>query len=80
MKEIKFTIGNSLLWHSLYFDFELVNEVHDDLMFAYFITQELKAMGIQEKAKQVKIFDENNRLIASSSDISVTGSLKYIKE
>lgn len=80
MKELKFTLGNSLLWHSFFFEFEMVNEVHDDLLFAYIITQELKTLGIQESAKQVKIYDENNTLIAFSPDISQTASLKYIND
>ncbi len=77
MKEIRFTISNSPLWHSFYFDLELVNEVNDDIMCAYLLTQELKLLGIKEPAKKVIILDENHSVIASSNDISVQGSLRY---
>lgn len=78
MKEIRFTLGNSPLWHSLYWDCQLNgNEVYDDLTFAYLITQELRKMGIQEPAKRFKVFDENKNEIAHSDDLSETAKLKY---
>lgn len=77
MKEIRFTIANSPLWHSFFLEFELTNEINDDFNIALLITQELKVMGIHEPAKKVKIFDDNHKLLASSTDITITNSLKY---
>ena len=76
MKEIRFTIGNSIAWHSLFFDLELNNLLQSELALAYLITQELKTMGISESAKQVKVFDENHKEIASTKDITEIGTLK----
>ena len=78
MKEIRFTLGKSLMWHSLYFDLEVTDVLQSELALAYFITQELKTMGISESAKQVKVFDENHKEIASSKDIAEIGTLKII--
>ncbi len=77
MKEIRYTLGNSPIWHNFFFEFELVNENYDDMMLAYLITQELKAMGIKESAKQVKIYNDNHQLIAHSPDITKPTFLKY---
>lgn len=78
MKEIRYTLGNSPLWHSLYLDFDLSdNEIHDDTMLANLITEELRRTGIQESAKRVKVLDERNNEIAHSDDISEVNKLKF---
>ncbi len=79
MKEIRFTLGNSIVWHSIYLDFKLQNEIHDELMIALLITQELKRLGAQEMAKQVQVLDESKNIIAMSSDISEIGKFEYCK-
>jgi len=70
MKEIRYTLGDSPLWHSLYVDIVLESEVKNDLIFAYLITQELRRMGIRESAKKFVVLDENKKVIAHSEDIS----------
>lgn len=80
MKEIRFTLDDSPLWHSLYIDYELSDEIIDDIFFAYLITQELRRMGIQEPAKQLIVFDEKHKQIAKSKDISKTAKLKFSKQ
>ena len=78
MKEIRFTLGNSPIWHSMYIDYTLRDETQDDLMFAYLVTQELQKMGAHEPAKRFRLFDEQNKLIAESENISEPCKLKFI--
>ena len=68
------------MWHSFYLEYELTSDVHDDLVFAYLITQELQKMGIKEPAKRLKVFDGNNNEIAYSNNFSEIAQLKYTKQ
>lgn len=80
MIEIRYTIGNSVVWHSIYLDFKFQNETHDELMIALILTQELKRLGIQDSAKQVIVLNEDRCVIAKTSDISEIGKFEYSNE
>jgi len=77
MKEIRYTLGDSPLWHSLYIEHELSREVCDDILFANIITQELHKMGIEEPVKKFKLLDSNQKEIAYSNDLSEYCKLTY---
>lgn len=76
--EIRFTLGDSNIWHSIYTDFDIFNEVQTGQVVANIITSEIHKIQKESlKAKKVIIIDEEGKTIAKSSDICNVESLTF---
>lgn len=79
MARIKFTIGESDVWHEIQIDYELSRQqFRDEHDLSYIIKNEQERCQ-SGKAKKVEIYDESGNLIAKSPDILDWNKLEYIK-
>lgn len=79
MTKIKFTLGDSDVWHEIELDYLLTNQVfRDEQDLSYIIKREQDRCSFK-KAKRVEIYDANGILLAESSDILEWGKLEYKK-
>lgn len=70
MKEIRFTLGESDVWHTIAADFDMINELQTGQAVASIITNELNVIrNCKGKPKRVEIRDGNGSLMAVSKDI-----------
>ncbi len=77
MTEIRFTLGDSDVWHIIRLDYELTKELfRDEHDLSYLIKREQDKCN-NFKAKKVNVFDNNGRLLASSPNILEFGKLEY---
>lgn len=78
MKKIRFTIGDSDVWHQIEADFDVYNEVQTGQVVASIIAEEMKRIRNTDlKPKKVEILNEKDALIASSTDICIIEELKF---
>lgn len=78
MKEIRFTIGDSNIWHSIFAEIDFISEVQTETVVAAVIQEELeKIRRNREKQKKVKILDEKGNVIGQTSDICNIGNFSY---
>ena len=77
MARIRFTIGDSPIWHEIQMDFKLTEEVfRDEHDLSYIIKKEQERLQWY-KAKKVEVLDDQGNLKAKSSDILEWGKLEY---
>lgn len=78
MKEIRFTIGDSDTWHSIYAEIDLISEIQTETVVAALIQEELeKIRRNKEKQKKVKILDEKGNVIGQTPNICDIGKFSY---
>ena len=76
-KEIRFTIGDSDIWHSFYLNYDLCKvPIQDEIKLSCIIKQEQDKCryGI---AKKVEVRDEKGNLIARTEDIMKECTMTY---
>lgn len=77
MKEIRFTLGDSDIWHSIYADIDIDSPIQVETVIADIIGCELsKIRNKKAPQKYVKFYDEQGKLIGESPDICELGSFK----
>lgn len=77
MTEIRFTLGDSDVWHIIQLDYKLSKqELKDEHILSAIIKNEQDKCK-ELKAKKVKVFDDNGKLLASSSNILEHYKLEY---
>ena len=79
MKEIRFTLGDSNIWHNMYADIDLISEIQIETVIAALIQEELeKIRSNKEKQKKVKILDEKGNVIGQTPNICNIGKFSYV--
>ncbi len=79
MATIKFTLGDSEIWHVIELDYELsYNWVKDVDILAYIIKQEQDKCK-NWRAKKVQVLDDNGNVLAKSSNI-LEAQIDYVKK
>ncbi len=79
MATIKFTLGDSEIWHVIELDYELsYNWVKDVDILAYIIKQEQDKCK-NWRAKKVQVLDDNGNVLAKSSNI-LEARIDYVKK
>ena len=77
MKEIRFTLGDSDIWHSIYADVEIESPIQVETVIANMIGCELsKIRDKKAHQKYVKLLNEQGQIIGESSDICELGSFE----
>ena len=80
MKEIRFTLGDTDIWHTIYADIEIKSEIQVETIVANIIGSELsKKVNNKGHQKFVKLLDENGNIIGESSDICEIGLFEFKK-
>ena len=80
MTKIRFTLGDSPVWHVIEVDYKLsMNQIKDEEMIAYFIKQEQDNCKYS-MAKKVEIMDDNENVIAQSPAIVEPFKFEYKNE
>ena len=68
------------MWHVLYTDVDLINELQAGQVVASLLTNELNIIRDQKAfPKCVEVYDEDGNLIATSSDICVIENMIFNK-
>ena len=77
MSKIRFTIGDSPIWHEIQMDFQLSESIfRDEHDLSYIIKKEQERLQ-RYSAKKVMVLDDFGNLKAQSDDILEWGKLEY---
>ena len=78
MTEIRFTLGDSDVWHIIRLKYELTKEVFRDEHDLSYIVKREQDRAKCFRAKKVEVLDEYGNLLARSSNILDWNKLEYI--
>lgn len=74
MKEIRYTLGDCGVWHSLYANMDVISEVQVETIVSKIIGEEMeKIRDGSIRPKKVSLRDETGEIIGESSDICEIG-------
>lgn len=77
MARIRFTLGDSSVWHEVQLDYNLSGELfRDEHELSYIIKKEQDKCHLY-RAKKVEVLDDEGNLIAESPDILEWNKLEY---
>lgn len=78
MKEIRFTLGDCDVWHSLYANIDVISEVQVETIVSKTIDEELEKIRDESiHQKKVSVRDETGKIIGESSDICEIGKFRF---
>lgn len=77
MTKIRFTLGDSAIWHEFEMDYHLTGEVFRDEQDLSYIIKKEQDRCSSFRARKVEIHDNKGVLLARSSDILDWNKLEY---
>ena len=78
MKEIRFTLGDCDVWHSLYANIDVISEVQVETIVSKTIDEELEKIRDESiHQKKVSVRDETGKIIGESPDICEIGKFRF---